>query len=372
MNRRLALQHLAALAGAGSLPVFADPSRIVLGQSAPLSGPASELGEQFRDGAQLVFDQVNSRGGVNGRKIELRSLDDGYEPERCAANTKRLLSEGVNALFGYIGTPTSLAAMPLAVNAKVPFFAPFTGAEALRTPLNRYVFHVRASYFDECNDIVKQLHTVNIKKVGVFYQKDAYGETGLAGVTAALKPLGLAPVSLGTVERNSTDVAAAAKSLVAGSPEAIVLVSTYKSCTALIRAVRATGFLGNFYNLSFVGAQALASELGKDARGVVVSQVMPYPFTPVTPLASEYGQRAKAANKPLGYTAMEGYVAAKTMVEALRRAGNDPQGESLVRALESLNNFDLGGFYVDFSSQRHTGSRFVEMTILTEDGRVRR
>lgn len=371
MNRRHLLQHLTALAGSATLPAWSQAGRILLGQSAPMSGPASELGEQFREGAMLMFDQVNARGGINGRRIELRTLDDGYEPERCAANTKRLIAEGVTALFGYIGTPTSLAAVPLAAQAKVPFFAPFTGAEALRVPLQRNVFHVRASYFDECDEIVKQIRAVGIKRVGVFHQRDSYGEAGLAGVVAALKPHGLAPVSLGTVERNSTDVAAATQSLLAGSPECIVQISTYTSCAAQIRAARAAGFHGVFYNLSFVGAQALAAELGKEARGVVVSQVVPFPFSPTTPIAAEYGQRAKAANRPLGYTAMEGFIAAKVLVEGLRRAGNDLGSDHVIQTLESMRNIDVGGFFVDFSAQRHAGSKYVDMTMLTEDGRVR-
>lgn len=375
MHRRHLLQQLAAVAGAGCLPAFADNSRILLGQSAPFTGPAAELGQQFRDGAALLFDQVNARGGVNGRRIELRSLDDGYEPDRCAANTKRLIADGVTALFGYVGTPTSLAAMPLAIDAKIPFFAPFTGAEALRVPFNRHVFHVRASYFDEAAEIVKQILAVGVKRVAVFYQNDSYGQAGLVAVQDALKPHKLAPVSVATVERNSVDVAAAVKALEAGAPECIVQIAAYKSCAALIRAKRKAGFLGNFYNLSFVGAQALAAELGKDSSGVVVSQVVPYPFSPTKPIAAEYGQRAKAAaggGKELSYTGMEGFVAAKTLVEGLRRAGNNLSTDSLINGLESMRDFDLGGFYINFSGQKHTGSTFVDMTILTADGRVRR
>lgn len=372
MKRRHLLQNFAALAGAGSLPAFADSTRILLGQSAPFSGPARELGEQFKDGAMLVFDQVNQRGGVNGRRIELRSLDDGYEPERCAANTRRLIEDGVTALFGYVGTPTTLAAVPLLTAAKVPLVAPFTGAEALRTPFNRHLFHIRASYNDEAAEIVKQLMSVGIKRVAVFLQNDSYGQSGLAGVTAALKQHNLAPVSQGTVERNSVDVSGALSSIMAGQPECVVQIAAYKSCAAFIRASRKAGFLGNFYNLSFVGAQALAAELGKDARGVVVSQVVPFPFSGLTPVAGEYIQRCKAANKELGYTGMEGFIAAKTLVEGLRRAGNNPTPDSVISGLEAQNELNLGGFYVNFSSQRHTGSRYVDMTILTEDGKVRR
>ncbi len=254
----------------------------MLGQSAAFTGPASELGEQFKRGALLYFDRVNTRGGIGGRPIELVSLDDGYEPDRCAANTKKLIERGVFALFGYIGTPTSLAALPLATAAKTPFIAPFTGAEALRAPFNRYAFHVRASYFDETAAIVKQITSVGIQRVGVFHQNDSYGKAGLEGVVRALKPLKLEPAALGTVERNTVAVDAAVTTILATNPGAIVMISAYKSCAAFIRAARKAGFGGNFYNVSFVGTQALAQELGADARGVVVSQVMPYPFAPNT------------------------------------------------------------------------------------------
>ena len=376
LPRRRLLQGAAGLAVAGlTRPGRAQSARIVLGQSAAFTGPASALGEQFKRGALLYFDRINAQGGVAGRKIELQSLDDGYEPDRCAANTKQLIESGVFALFGYIGTPTSLAAMPLATAAKTPFIAPFTGAEALRAPFNRYALHVRASYFDETAEIVKQVTGVGLKRVGVFHQNDSYGKAGLDGVLRALKPLGLEPVGLGTVERNTVEVGAAVKTLLAGKPDAIVQISAYKSCTAFIRAARKAGFGGTFYNVSFVGTKALADELGAEARGVVISQVMPYPYMPVTPLAGEYLAAGKAA---LGdkfepnYSSIEGYVAAKTLVEGLKRAGNNPTPEGLITGLESLRELNLGGFFVDFGPQKHTGSKFVDLTILTAEGKVRR
>ncbi|WP_372529048.1 ABC transporter substrate-binding protein [Piscinibacter sp.] len=375
MKRRDAITQMAAASAALALPAWGAPSRIVLGQSAAFSGPARALGEEFRKGAQLLFDRVNAHGGVGGRSIELQSLDDGYEPDRCVANTKKLIDSGVFALFGYIGTPTGVVALPLATAAKVPFIAPFTGAEALRTPFNRYAIHVRASYYDETAEIVKQLTAVGIKRIGVFYQNDAYGKAGLAGVTRALTPLGLEPAGLGTVERNTVDVDAAVKSILAGNADAIVQISAYKSCAAFIRAARKAGFGGTFYNVSFVGTLALAKELGADARGVVVSQVMPYPFTPATLLAGEYLAAGKAAEgdkfEP-NYSSIEGYTAAKTVVEGLRRAGSNPTPESLIAGLESLHDFNLGGFFVDFGPQKHTGSKYVDLVILTADGHVRR
>ena len=377
MQRRQIISAAAGW-GAGLLAPAAHAqagSPIVLGQSAAFSGPASELGEQFKRGAALYFDRVNARGGVGGRPIELQILDDGYEPDRCAANTKQFIKQGVFALFGYIGTPTSLAALPLATAAKLPFIAPFSGAEALRVPFNRYAFHVRGSYFDETAAIVKQITSVGIQKLGVFYQNDSYGKAGLEGVVRALKPLKLEPASTGTVERNTVAVDEAVKSLLAANPGAIVMIGAYKSCAAFIRAARKAGFGGNFYNVSFVGTQALAKELGTDARGVVVSQVMPYPFAPNSVIAGDYlalGKAAEGDKFAPNYSSIEGYVAARVLVEALRKPGAASSADALITALEGLREMNLGGFFVDFGPQKHTGSHYVDLTILTAEGKVRR
>lgn len=383
MRRRLAISSLGSLVGAAALGTWSHPARaqntgvaddrIVLGQSAPFSGPSAQLGLQFHLGAQLHFEAVNAKGGVNGRRIELQRLDDGYEPERCAANTRQFIGQNVFALFGYVGTATSLAALPLATEAKVPFFAPFTGAQALREPFNRYAIHVRASYFDETAAIVRQVTAVGIRKLAVFHQNDAYGKTGLEGVQRALQAQNLTPVAVGTVERNSTEVAAALKDILAARPEAIVQIGAYKACATFIRLARQQGYVGNFYNVSFVGTQALSDELGAMAKGVVVSQVMPFPYAPVMPLSGDYltalkDQRGVSPN----YSGMEGFVAARVFTEALARAGRGLTRETFLNAVEGLQNLNLGGFPVDFGPRKHAGSRFVELTLLTEDGRVRR
>ena len=376
INRRHLLRSLAACAPASlALPALAQGDRrILLGQSAPLTGPAAQLGIQFQLGAKLAFDRANARGGVNGRMVELHSMDDGYEPARCQANTQALLNEEVVALFGYIGTPTSLAALPLATAAKTPFIAPFTGAQALRDPFNRHVFHLRASYYDETARIVNQVTGVGMKRVAVFHQNDSYGQAGLDGVTRALKAQQLEAVATATVERNSVDVAAAVEKILPHKPEAIVQVSAYKSCAAFVRAARKAGYAGQFYNVSFVGTQALADELGPDARGVVVSQVMPYPFAPLTALTNEFlGAANSAATKvQANYSSMEGFTAARVMLEGLRRAGAALTREGLIAAMESIQNFDLGGFFVDFGPRKRVGSSFVDLTILDSSGHVRR
>jgi ABC-type branched-subunit amino acid transport system substrate-binding protein len=280
----------------------------------------------------------------------------------------------VFALFGYVGTPTSLAALPLVNSAKIPFVAPFTGAQALREPFSRNVFHVRASYFDETALIVKQLTSLGLTRIAVFRQNDSYGQAGLDGVLRALKSQSLEPVAVGLVERNSVDVAAAVQAIVPKAPHAVVQIGAYKGCAAFIRAARKAGYGGTFHNVSFVGTQALADELGKDGLGVVVSQVMPFPFSTTTAIAREYREAVQQAGGDAtpNYSSMEGYVAAKVLAEGLKRAGNNATRDSLVTGLESLQRFDVGGYTVSFSARDHQGSGFVDLSMLTGDGKVRR
>jgi ABC-type branched-subunit amino acid transport system substrate-binding protein len=373
MKRRDAIRFLAGASATLALPAWAQSKRLVLGQSAPFTGPAAQLGMQMNAGARIYFNGLNAQGGVNGSTIELRTADDGYEPDRCKANTDKFIKDDVFALFGYVGTPTCLAALPLVVDSKIPFFAPFTGAEALRDPMHHSVFHVRASYFDETALIVQQLTSLGLNRIAVFYQNDAYGKTGLDGVQRALRVQNLAPVAVGTVERNTVDVTKAVKDIVAASPQAVVQISAYTSCAAFIRAARQAGYGGTFINVSFVGTQALADELGKDARGVMVTQVMPFPFSTTTAISREYLDAVRKAGgdaRP-NYSSMEGYVAAKAFTEGLKRTGRGPSRESLLTGFESMQRTDLGGFGVNFGPREHVGSRYVDLSMLTEDGKVK-
>ncbi len=374
LSRRHALRHLAGAATTLGLPALAQRNTIVLGQSAAFTGPAAQLGIQMHRGAKVFFDAVNGAGGINGQTIDLRTMDDGYEPDRCKANTEKLIQGDTFALFGYVGTPTCLAALPLVNEARIPFFGPFTGAEALRDPFSRWVFHVRASYYDETALIVRHLTNLGLKRIAVFYQNDSYGQAGLTGMKRALAARQLEPVALGTVERNSVDVAKAVAEIAPKMPEAVVQISAYKSCAAFIRAARKAGYGAMFINVSFVGTQALADELGREARGVMVSQVMPYPFSTTTGIAREYLDAVRKAGdevKP-NYSSMEGFVAAKVLAEGLRRAPRNPSREALVSALESIRNSSFGGFNVDFGPQRHVASSFVELSVLSADGKVLR
>ena len=339
---------------------------ILLGQSCALTGPAAELGTEMRLGAQVYFNQVNQAGGVHGRQIKLTTLDDGYEPDRAAANTKKLINEDkVFALFGYVGTPTANASLPIFTEAKVPFFGAFTGAESLRNPFNRYIFNVRASYFDETEKIVEHLTVLGVRNIAVFYQNDAYGQAGLTGVTRALTKRNMKIAGTATVERNTVAVDAAVKTLVPQSPDAIVMISAYKSIAAFVRASKKAGYTGQYHNVSFVGSRALAEELGTEGYGVAVSQVVPFPFSGSTPVVRDYLLALKAAGSAQpSFTSLEGYIAARVFVEGLKRAGKDLTRDKFIGALESISNTELGGFHVNFSPKSHNGSSFVDLTMI--------
>ena len=357
-----------ALAATSALAQGVTDKEIVLGQGAVFTGPAQELGIQMRDGAMAYFNHVNSMGGVHGRKIVLKTADDRYEPEGAIAATKKLINEEkVFALFGYVGTPTFNAAAPILTEAKVPLVAAFTGAESLRDPLNRYVFNVRASYFDETEAIVQHLTAMSIDRIAVFYQNDAYGKAGLEGVSRALKRRNMPMAGTATVERNTVDVAAAVAEMKKTQPQAIVMVSAYKSCAAFIKEMKKAGMQPSFWNVSFVGSAALAKELDKDGRGVQISQVVPFPWDSSIPVVKEYQRLMKQENRSINFSSLEGFISAKVMVEGLRRAGKNPTRESLIRALESMDAYDVGGFKISYSPTDHRGSRFVDLTIISKD-----
>ncbi|MBU1357813.1 MAG: ABC transporter substrate-binding protein [Gammaproteobacteria bacterium] len=364
---------LAGAAAVGGFGIARAQSDIplILGQSAAFSGPAAQLGIQFYQGAKLMLDQYNAQPGR--REVQIAKLDDGYEPDRCTANTRKLIADDAFALFGYIGTPTSLAALPLAVDAKIPFIAPFTGAMALREPFHKNVFHLRASYDDETALIVRQLTNLGLKKIAVFYQNDSYGKAGLDGVNGALAKQNLRPVALATVERNSVDVAAAVQTICSQRPDAVVQISAYKSCAAFIRQARKAGYGGTFFNVSFVGTQALSDELGKDGAGVVVSQVVPSPYNPANAITREFTEAMRKAGGDLqaNFSSLEGYLAAKVLLEGLRRTPGKPSREGLIAGLESIDRQQFGGFDVQFSPRNHVASNFVELSMITANGRIR-
>ncbi|MDQ2821153.1 MAG: ABC transporter substrate-binding protein [Pseudomonadota bacterium] len=364
------LSSLVAVVPAWATPGV-TPTTIVLGQSAALSGPSKHLGTEMRDGAMAYFDHINSKGGVNGRKIVLKSLDDGYEPERAAANTKELLGgEQVFALFGYVGTPTSNASLPMVTKDNVPFFAPLTGAQSLRSPFNANIFNIRAGYVPEMEKIVENLEGMGVKKIAVFYQDDAYGKAGLEAVERALKKRNLTVMGTATIERNSTDVAAAVAKMRTLAPPAVIIVTPYAASASFIHAMRKNAIaVPYFWNISFVGSLSLADALGKEAPGVMISQVMPSPWNEKLALIREYKKLYLATpGRRQGFVSLEGFIAAKTFVEGLQGAGSNPTRASFTKSIESAGPMDLGGFVLKFSASNHNASDYVELTVIRNDG----
>ncbi|MEF8713308.1 MAG: ABC transporter substrate-binding protein [Accumulibacter sp.] len=351
---------------------------VLIGMTAPFSGPNGAYGLDMKMVINAYFRQINDAGGIHGRRLELRALDDGYETDRAVANTRTLINqEKVFALLASYGSSPTTAAMNEVFGvAKVPLVGAISGAESIRqlprdNPKNRYMFNVRASYANETEAIVNQLVSLGFSNIAVFYQNDGFGKSGLDGVVAALRKHNQAPVAVATVERNSADVSQAVQTIAPVTPQAVIMVTLYKPTAAFVRAMRKIGQKPQFMTLSPVGADLLVQELGDEARGIGISQVMPYPWNDTTPLVREY-QKLLGQNGKFSYYGVEAYAMAKVLVDAIRKAGKDLSREKLLTSLEGMQNHDLGGYRISYSANDRFGSRFVDLTVIGNSGRVLR
>jgi len=378
LARALLLVALIWGGGVAASEVGVTDKSILIGMTAPFSGPSGPYGLDMKTVINAYFRQLNDAGGVHGRRLDLRSLDDGYETERTVANTRTLIAqEQVFALLAFYGSSPTTAAMNEVFGvARVPLVGTISGADSLRHsprdhPANRYMFNVRASYADETEAIVNQLASLGFKNIAVFYQNDGFGKSGLEGVLAALRKHNQVPVAVATVERNSVDVSGAVQTIAKANPQAVIMVTLYKASAAFVREMRKARQNPQFMTLSPVGADLLVQELADEARGIGISQVMPYPWNDTLPIVREYHRLLGKQAKP-SYYGTEAYAMAKVLVEALRKAGKEPTREKLVAALESMQNHDLGGYRVSFSPNDRAGSRFVDLTVIGSGGRVLR
>jgi ABC-type branched-subunit amino acid transport system substrate-binding protein len=368
----IAVVLLASLVGASALAEDGVSGKTILfGEVAAFTGPAQDLGLGMRQGILAAFDEANRNGGVAGRTLALKSRDDGYEPEKTVVATKQILDDDkVFAMIGAVGTPTSKAGQPLATEEKVPFIAPFTGAEFLRNPFNRYVVNVRASYFEETEAWIEHLtKDLGITRIAILYQDDAFGLAGLEGVQRALTKRNMSLVASGSFKRNTTAVKSALLDIMKGNPEAVVTVGPYKPVAEFIKLAHQVKINPVFVAISFVGSDSLAQELGNDGAGVIVSQVVPFPWDASLPVVGAY-QKALIADdakaKP-GFVSLEGYLAGRLTVEALKRVDGEPTREKLLDAIYSAP-FDLGGLTLSYGPTRNQGSDQVFFTILQADG----
>jgi branched-chain amino acid transport system substrate-binding protein len=357
----------------GSVACRAD---VLVGQVAPLSGVLATTGQQMVLGGKVYFDAVNAQGGVHGQKIRTVVVDDAYKVDETVRLTKELVADPqVVALFGFAGTANvgKLLQDGVLEKAGIALVAPYTGGEPLRKPFNPWIFHVRAGYADEAEHMVKQLVTQGIQRVAVLYQNDAFGKAGLEGVEAAMTRRKLKVAAAAPYERNTDEVKSAVDTILKAEAQAVIMVAINKPAAAFVKQYRLAGGGGQLFNISVVDPAELVRLAGiEHARGLGISQVVPYPYQAALPVVREFHQlmQQHAPEAQVNYTNFEEFLGAKVLVEALKRAGPNPTRAGVLRALESLNPYDLGGISVAFGKNQRIGSRFVEVTVISSTGKL--
>jgi branched-chain amino acid transport system substrate-binding protein len=362
---------IAASALAG-LPAHAADT-IVIGRSLTLSGPLKAYGEAKRDGGDAYIAKVNAAGGINGKKIELITLDDAYLPANIVANLKKLAAENQPVAFlGIFGVPTSAAALPVLAELQIPAVGLTSGTEAMRKPFNRYAFPVRASYADEARKLVSHANTIGISRVEVIYLDNPFGAGLNAALADAAKTGGLTAKALKMDVTGANAVALAAE-VAKDQPQAVFLATLSGQGAQMYAELKKAGYRGSIYGFSPLDTTVFTKLVGAEAKGLGISQVFPIPNGVRLKVVAEYVKDVKDLKRGVpSFYGIEAYVEAKVLVEGLRRAGAKPTPASLVKSLETMKEYDAGGFYVSYTPEAHTGSTFVEITVVNSNGEVTR
>jgi branched-chain amino acid transport system substrate-binding protein len=362
----LAIPHIRAAAAA----------EITVAQVAPLSGVLATTGAQMVLGGKVYFDHVNASGGVHGAKIRHLVVDDGYKVDETVRLTKELLANpDVMALYGFAGTANvgKLLADKVLEDGGAALVAPYTGGEVLRNPFNPWIYHVRAGYADETEHMVQQVTTLGMNRIAVVYQDDGFGKAGLEGVERALAKRNLKLSATATYERNTDKVEEAVTKIKLSDAQAIIMIAVNKPAAAFVKQYRESGGGAQLYNISVVDPAEIVKLAGlKNAHGLGICQVVPYPYMASLPAVREFHAVMKryAPDAAINYTNFEQYLGAKVLVEGLRRAGAKPTRGKVMKALESMGNFDLGGVNVGYSSTNRVGARYVEVTVIGSTGKL--
>ena len=377
LHRRFSIALTVLLTLTGWLPAAAEEEGVTadtiwFGQAAALGGPSSALGQGMRHGILAAFEQINAAGGIHGRKLKLISRDDGYDPDRSLYQTKRLLEQDkVFALIGAVGTPTAISTIPLSSSKNVPFIGPFTGAEFLRSPDIRNVINIRAGYGAEAEAWILHLtEDLHFNRIAIFYQDDSFGRDGLRAVKRALEKRGLELAAEGTFERNTRAVSSALRTIERAEPEAVVMVGTYGPCAEFIKLAHKHDFNPTFVNISFVGANALARELGAEGNGVIVSQVVPFPWDTSLEVVGDYQAAQKAIDPTLtpDFVSLEGYLSGRLTAAALELVGPNPTRAALLQIVNEVGRFDIGGNIITFGDKTRDDPPKVFLTVIQPDG----
>jgi len=353
-------------------PVWAL-SQIVIGQTAGITGIVAAGVKETTEGAKLWLDNVNAKGGVNGQKIELLSMDDKFDPKVAAANARTLIEEkNVVALFLVRGTPHSEAILPLLEQHGVPLVGPSTGAMSLHQPVKKYVFNVRATYQREAEKAVSHLATMGVTRIAVVYADDSFGADALEGAHKGFQKAKFEPVMVIKANRLKPDYKAIIPQITGKDAQAVLWLASGNAVADGVKALRADKSAAQVVTLSNNASSGFVKSLGDSARGVIVTQVFPYEHSYAYGFIKEALMLAKAKNTDLTPAMLEGYAAAKVLVEGLRRAGPNPTRQKLFAALEGMRNYDLGGLEISYGPDDHTGLDFADLSIIGQDGKFKR
>ena len=368
----LALTSMSLTVPAHAAEIGVSDNAVQFVQIAALDGPAAQLGLGMQAGLEAAFAEINKQGGVHGRQILMDGMDDGYEPDRStSAINEAIASNKYFGLIGSVGTPTATVLQPIATENDFPMIGPFTGAGFLRNPDFENVYNVRGSYDAETEQWIHILvDQMGLERIAIFYQDDSFGRAGLSGVQKAMDRRGKQILVEGLYTRNTTDVKDALLTIREAEPEAVVMVGAYKPIGEFIKLSRSYEFTPEFVTISFVGSKALADELWPGGEGVIISQVVPFPWDTSVPIVAQY-QEALKANDPeadYGFVSLEGYMVGRFAIEALERAGKDLTRENFLAAMENMNSWDLGGVELSFGANDNQGIDTIFMTRLLPDG----
>ena len=377
LHRRVLSALTILFAASGGLAAHAEEEGVTadtiwFGQAAALAGPSAALGQGMRHGILAAFEQVNAAGGIHGRKLKLVSRDDGYDPDRSLYQTKRLLEQDkVFALIGAVGTPSAISTISLSGPRNVPLIGPFSGAEFLRSPDLRNVVNIRASYHAEAEVWIRHLtEDLQFRRIAIFYQDDSFGRDVLRGVKRALEKRGLELAAEGTFERNTRAVSSALRTIERAEPEAVIMVGTYGPCAEFIKLAHKRDFGPTFVTVSFVGANALARELGAEGSGVIVSQVVPFPWDTSIQVVADYQAAEKAIDPTLtpDFVSLEGYLSGRLAAAALELVGPNPTRSALLQTIRDVGRFDIGGHVLTFGDRPSDEQPKVFLTVIQPDG----
>lgn len=359
----------AALAAQAQTPGVTN-ERVLIGQTAGFTGTVAGGVKETSDGAKLYIDWVNKNGGVHGRKIEIVSMDDVFDPKKAGANAKTLIEEKkVFALFLCRGTPHSEAIIPHLKAGGVPLIAPSTGAQLLHEPVNPLIFNVRAKYQLEAEKGIVQLSAMGLQRIGVIHVDDSFGKDALAGAIRGFSEANVKPLGIHSYDRATNKVDGAVKDLLAANPQAAVLIGSGATVAEIVKQIRAKKSSVQLVTLSNNASSAFVKSLGSNAHGVIVTQVFPNPKMATTPIAVQMQKLARETPGAIvSHQAMEGFAAAKVLVEGLKRGGRKLTRESFVAGLNDLRGYDLGGLKLDYSTTDHTGTEYVELSIIGRRG----